>query len=161
MSKYAQDTNLSPGLSRAEIERTLERYGADAFAYGWKGVRAVISFEYDARRYRIILPLPNKNEFAHTETGRNRTSQQAITDAYDQACRQRWRALALWIKATLEASEAGITTLEEAMQSSILLPNGQTVGEWMEDQISKAYQTGRMPPMMLGLPEGESEEGNG
>lgn len=65
-----------------------------------------------------------------------------------EATRQRWRALALWIKAVLEAAEAGITTLEEALQPFTMLPDGCTVGEWMALQIEAAYETGRMPPML-------------
>ena len=31
---YAQQTQVSTDKSRAEIERTLQRYGADQFMYG-------------------------------------------------------------------------------------------------------------------------------
>jgi hypothetical protein len=36
MSRYASETSVSQDRSRAEIERTLQRYGADMFSYGWK-----------------------------------------------------------------------------------------------------------------------------
>jgi hypothetical protein len=121
--------------------------------YGWDGSKAIISFEYDFRRYRIVLPLPDKNEFTLTETGRNRTSRTAIQSAWEQATRQRWRALALWIKAVLEASEAGITSLDEALQPFIMLPSGRTVGEWLGPQIDQAYISGVMPKLLPGLPD--------
>jgi hypothetical protein len=34
---YAANTTVAPEKSRAEIERTLRRYGADAFSYGYEG----------------------------------------------------------------------------------------------------------------------------
>lgn len=33
--RYAQNTNVSSQDSLAEIERTVTRYGASAFSYGW------------------------------------------------------------------------------------------------------------------------------
>jgi hypothetical protein len=37
MTRYAADTSVSVEKSRMEIERTLARYGADAFAYFSEG----------------------------------------------------------------------------------------------------------------------------
>ena len=102
----------TPDRSRSEIERTLERYGATAYAYGWQDARGVIQFELSGRRYRIVVPLPTwaDPDINLTPTTRRRRTAAAAQQAYDQATRQRWRALALYIKATLEATEAGITT---------------------------------------------------
>ena len=159
---YAADTDVSPDRSRAEIEKTLRRYGANAFMYGWEGARAMIGFQVQGRRYRIALPLPPRDspEFALTTARRQRRSSAATEAAWEQATRQRWRALALWIKAVLEAAEAGITSIEEALQPFVMLPGGQTVGEWMAPQIEAAYRTGRMPPMlpMLPAPREEAKE---
>lgn len=41
---YAQNTEVSVEKSRAEIERTLQRYGATKFMYGSDTNRAVIAF---------------------------------------------------------------------------------------------------------------------
>jgi len=40
--KYAQHTSVSSERSRMEIERTLKRYGAKAFIYGWEEKHAKI-----------------------------------------------------------------------------------------------------------------------
>ena len=154
MPTYAQNTQVTVERSKGEIERTLKRYGASAFMYGWDKNQAVIGFEVDGRRYRMKLPMPDLGEFKYTETGKARTSQTAIESAWEQATRQRWRALALWIKAVLEAAEAGIVSLEEALQPFTMLPNGQTAGEWLAPQIEAVYQSGRMPAL---LPGGSSE----
>ncbi len=42
--KFAADTNVSVEKSKAEIESTLSRFGADQFMSGWTGTQAVIGF---------------------------------------------------------------------------------------------------------------------
>jgi len=153
MPKYAAETSVTPDRSRAEIERTLERYGATGFMYGWSGNQAMLAFEMNHRRLKFLLPLPDKSavEFTHTPTGRRRTAS-ASQEAWEQATRQRWRALALVIKAKLEAVECGITTFDEEFLAHIVLPNGGTVGEFMLPQVERAYQTLEMPPLLPMLP---------
>jgi hypothetical protein len=153
MPIYAQNTEVPIDRSRAEIERILQRYGATAFMYGWQSKMAMISFEVANRRYRVLLPLPDQNDsqFWRTPARGTKRTKEAAMDAWEQACRQRWRALALWIKAVLEAAETGITTVEQALQTFLVLPDGHTVGEWLQPQIESSYQTGRMPPMLPGL----------
>jgi len=154
MAKYAEDTQVTADRSRTEIERTLQRYGADGFMYGWEGNRAVVAFRAHGKMLRFIVPLPERNaqEFTRTPTGRRRTGH-SEQEAYEQAVRQRWRALALVIKAKLEAVECGIETFEQAFLANILLPDGQTVGQWMVPQVEQAYLTGKMPALLPLLPE--------
>lgn len=149
MTRYAESTSVSSDKSRAEIERTLSRYGATSFMYGWQQDRAVVAFEMQGRRVRFLLPMPDRadREFTLTPTGKKRSETQAQA-AYEQATRQRWRALALVIKAKLEAVESGITEFEEEFMAHIVLPNGQTVGEHMVPQIARAYESGRMPALL-------------
>ena len=158
MSRYAASTDVPADRSRAEIERTLQRYGADQFMYGWDGARAVIGFRMADRQVRFDLPLPDRNadEFTLTPTGRDRSPAQAHT-AWEQACRQRWRALALVVKAKLEAVEAGIATFEEEFLAHIMLPDGSTVGRFMAPQIARAYSTGTMPAMLPALGTGSDD----
>lgn len=151
MSRYAENTSVPTEKSRAEIERTLARYGCDAFMYGQSGGTAVVQFDAHDRRIRFNLPLPDPADaaFTQTPTGRTRSDKQA-RDAWEQACRQRWRALALAIKAKLEAVEAGISDFEQEFMANVVLPGGQTVGDWMAPQIARAYTTGNMPPLLEG-----------
>ncbi len=149
MPRYAESTTVSSNRSRAEIEATLSRYGASRFMYGWDQQSAIIAFEMHGRRIQFQLPLPDKDasEFTSTPTGRVRAASQA-TEAYDQAVRQRWRALALVIKAKLEAVDAGITVFEDEFMAHIVLPTGETVGHWMRPQIETSYRSGNMPPLL-------------
>lgn len=151
MSRYAENTSVSSERSRAEIEQTLARYGADGFMYGWDGGTAVLAFQMHGRRIRFDLQMPDRasDDFQLTETGRERSPAQAAK-AWEQACRQRWRALALVIKAKLEAVESGITMFEEEFLAHIVLPHGGTVGGWMLPQVDDAYKTGNMPPLLPG-----------
>ncbi len=152
MSRYAERTEVTSDRSRAEIERTLRRYGATAFAYGWTDTDATVMFEMAGRRIMFRLPLPNRLDraFTHTPGKGLRRTPEAAEKEWEQAQRQRWRALALVIKAKLEAVDAGITTVEQEFLAHIVLPNGTTVGEWARPQLSRAYEAGSMPALMPG-----------
>lgn len=148
MAKYAEGTSVDVATSRAELERTLVRYGADGFAYGWEGARAMVQFRSQGRFVRFLLAVPERSDFEQTEAGNARTSDAAITKAWEQAQRQRWRALNLVVKAKLEAVEAGITTFEEEFLAHIVLPDGSTVAESALPAIARAYATGEMPRLL-------------
>ena len=96
--RYAEHTAVSVEKSKAEIERTLTRYGASKFMTGWDQDKAVMAFEMQERRIRFVLPLPDRKakEFWNTPGGRLRDEAGAL-EAWEQACRQRRRALAVGI----------------------------------------------------------------
>lgn len=148
MSKYASNTSVPVERSQAEIERLLAKYGATAFMRGWNGPRAVIGFQAMNRHIRFELPLPTL-ESCEKVGGRTRPKYQ-IQPAYDQAVRQAWRALALVIKAKLEGISSGITTFENEFLAHIVLPGGETFGEWAAPQLSDIYSKGKMPPLLPG-----------
>ena len=151
--RYASSTEVSTDRSKAEIERILARYGADQFMSGWESRRAVLGFRIHGRQVRIDLPLPDRNadEFRLTPSKKYERSESDQVRAYEQACRQLWRALALVVKAKLEAVEARIATFDEEFLSYIVLPDNTTVGEHLLPQVAQSYLDGKMPLM---LPEG-------
>lgn len=150
MSQYAANTSVSSEKSRGEIERTLTKYGANSFMYGWQESSALIGFRLNGKMIQFHLEMPDKNadEFKLTPSGRRSRDSAAQLKAWEQATRQRWRALALVIKAKLEAVESGITTVEEEFLAHILLPNGQTAGSVLLPQIEESYKTGNMPALL-------------
>ena len=149
MTKFAENTTVSAQSSRAEIERILERYGADQFMYGWQDDKAVIGFRMNARMVRFVLPLPSKTKPEFTHSSRGARTTEAALALWEKAVRQRWRALALVVKAKLEAVESEITTFDDEFLAHIMLPGGSgTVGEWMRPQVEQAYLTGRVPEML-------------
>lgn len=133
---FASRTSVPPTRSRDEIERTLRRYGADQFMYGHDVERAMIGFRLDGRMIRLQIAMPARRDFASPAK-------------QEQAERQRWRALALVVKAKLEAVDVGISTLEQEFLAGVLLPDGSTVGDWIRPQIEAAYEDGRMPALLM------------
>lgn len=158
-ARYAADTSVSVERSKAEIEATLARYGADQFMSGWERRRAVIAFRMKGRFIRFELPLPDPDapEFKMTPSRKWERSESEQQKAYEQACRSRWRALGLVIKAKLEAIETGITTFDDEFMAFIQLPSGGSVGDWMKPQIEQAYLTGEMPSLLPALPAPKDE----
>lgn len=156
MPKYAADTSVSSDRSRAEIERILFRYGAEAFAYATERSRAQIAFEIGGRRVIFRLPLPDRDseEFTLTPSKKWARSDEEAAKAYEQAVRQRWRALALVIKAKLEAVEAGITTIEDEFLAHIAIPGGSTVGEWLRPRLDEVYAGNSLPALLPGGGDG-------
>lgn len=152
MARYAAATEVSSDRSKAEIERLLTRYGADAFMFGWSGAEAQIAFRMHGRHIRFRLQMPSKEDFRHTPSRQWERSDKDMLASWEQACRQRWRALALIIKAKLEAIESGITDFETEMLAYTLLPNGETAAEWAAPQIERAYSTGEMPTALPAVP---------
>lgn len=147
MPKYAASTSVSSETSRSEIARTVTRYGASQFAYMEAADRAVVAFVYQGRQVRLSLTLPDKrdNEFtAYQDRYGNwkRRTETASAGLYEQAIRQRWRALALVVKANLEAVEAGIFTFEEAFLGALVLPSGRSVYEEVMPAVTAAIENG-------------------
>lgn len=163
--RYATTTDVAPESSRMEIERILRKWGASQYLFGWSeapggGQIAVVGFQAFSRTVRLQLPLPSPDdpEFLKTPTGLRRDrGSKAARDAYEQAVRQRWRALVLTIKALLEAVEVGILSFEQAFLASIMLPNGATVGQEIAPHIAEAYATQTIPELLPSLGPKEIE----
>jgi len=151
MAQYALTTTVPVEKTRVEIEKTLVKYGATSFLAGFHQNNAFIQFVMKSKMVRFHVQLPKVDHFKKDGRGHIRSDSQ-LSDAYDQATRQRWRAMLLVLKAKLEAVESGIASFEEEFLSHILLPDGSTVGQWMIPQVEAAYKTGQMPSMLPGLP---------
>ena len=146
---YAAKTEVPQSRSRDEIERTLTRYGAQQFMYGWDGDNWVVGFVHTGRQIRFVLPQPNRKDYRLTSQGRPRT-QSSWDEAVEQAGRQKWRALALVVKAKLEAVEAGIVTFEDEFAMHMVLPDGSTVREQVLPRLALAYESGEVPALLPG-----------
>lgn len=147
MARYAQRTTVSAAKSKAEIEKLVSRYGATQFIQGWQEGHARIAFRCSARLVQFDLPMPDVSQFMEGPSGRTRSSAGSVA-AHEQEVRRRWRALALVIKAKLEAVETGVTTFEQEFLAHIVLPNGQTVGDTAIPAIEHAYATGKVRALL-------------
>lgn len=150
---YAKGTRVSPESSRAELEKVLARYGADAFSYGVEADRAIVAFRAQGKHVKFELTYPHVSEFRYTRTT-NRTPPQQRA-AREQRVRELWRSLVLVVKARLESVESGIESFEAAFLPYIQLPDGKTAGEFLLPQIERAYELGEMPSL---LPAASSHE---
>ena len=156
MTRYASTTEVPVEKSRAEIEKIVRKYGADWFMSGWEGNRATVQFRYQNRYVKFTMNLPGRNEtrFTHHQRivfGARRERATNVGDRlWEQACRQKWRALTLLVKAKLEAVDSKISTFENEFLGNIVLPDGSTVYEATRGPLQIAYETNR--PLMLVAP---------
>lgn len=148
MARFAENTSVSSAKSKAEIEATVERYGAAQFVSGWDEHRALIGFTMNGRQVRFVLQMPNRADRAFTHHARGPRAPDAAAAQWEQACRQRWRALLLMIKAKLEAVESGISVFEEEFLANIVMPDGKLVAEHVRPRIEQAYASGALLPLL-------------
>ncbi|MCK5611306.1 hypothetical protein KAR91_56070 [Candidatus Pacearchaeota archaeon] len=147
MTKYAANTKVGIEGSKFEIEKIVNKYGASGFMYASQGSHAFVAFDLMKRRIKFAISLPDEADSSKSENGRSRTKLQA-EKAHEQAVKQKWRSLVLTIKAKLVSVEEGIEVFDEAFMAQIQLPDGSTVGEFMQPQIEQAYTDSKMPPLL-------------
>lgn len=129
----------------------LTRYGATRtmFADDNENGAAVIQFDANNRSVRFKLTLPSKKDRSFLYDGRKQLRRpEKMLEAWEQACRAKWRALVLCIKAKFEAVAAGISIFEDEFLAQIVVSRTETVSDVVRPQIAAAYQGG--------LPEGIS-----
>lgn len=154
--RFASNTMVSVEQSQEQIKRTLRRYGATRFGVLEDQTEAAVMFEIEELTIRIVVPLPSEDdeEFTVTPERGLRRSDDAAWRAWEQAVKQRWRALLLAIKAKLEAVETGISTIETEFLPFVVLPDRRTVAEHLLPEIKRIARDGRMPKL-LALPSGK------
>lgn len=139
--RYAKGTGVPVVRTRQEIEGLLERHGASrTFAISDDG-QATIGFVLEDRMVRFDLKLPKKDErrFWQTPTGLKREgvgAEDAARRAWEQECRELWRALALSIKAKLVSVENGVESFEQAFLAHVVTDDGRTtVYQWLRAKM--------------------------
>ncbi len=155
MAQYAENTKVSVAASKAEIEQTLNRFGIHDVMHGTIDDVASVMFKRNGRPYRmsVRLPDPAAEEFKFRRNGPHgrvaRTLEQRH-DAWEQACRVKFRELALLVKAKLVAIQGsdGDISFENEFLAYQMLPRGGTVGEWAETQLQEIEKRGEMPSLM-------------
>jgi len=155
--QYASGTSVDAGASRAEIERTLARYGATAFGYMTQesegASRAAVTFVAHGRQVRLTVEMPSRADrrFTHTPSTKRPRTPEAAYKEWEAETRRVWRALALLVKALLEAVDSGITTFEEAFLPYTIVPGtGRTVHEQVGADMERAIASGEPPRLQIG-----------
>lgn len=138
--RYAEKTDVPVGRSQGEIRDMLKGMGADQVAVIETDRATAVAFRdrVSKRFYRMEVPTPPE--------GPKR----------DQHERSAWRLLVLLVKAKLEAVKGGASTIEREFLADTMLPDGQTLGAYVEPQLRIAYGDGSMPAGIAGLLGGPS-----
>lgn len=151
---YAATTSVPIERTKAEIEKIILASGADNYATFTSSDAGKIAFELNGRRIMFELPLPDRSDPAFSTHSRGRRTAAATNAKWEQACRSKWRALFLTIKAKLESIEAGIETFDEAFLAHIMTPDGHRFADHAIPAIETAYQNNGTPALMLEGPKG-------
>ena len=121
---YAQGTRVPVRQSKDELERLLERYGADEFASGWDTGNQVIAFRYNSLTIRFKIPKSDD----------------------EREDRRRWRVLVLVVKAKLEAIATDVSTFEQEFLAWVVGPGGVTLGDRFIPQLENLEELPRLLP---------------
>jgi hypothetical protein len=152
-TNYAAGTSVSVDKSKAELDRMLTRAGAASVFLGADSERgeAFAGFRLAERNVCVKLPLPKRDDPRFRRVARNGRRPDP-TALWEQACRERWRALVLLTKAKLEAIAIGNSTVEREFLADIHLRDGRTVHEVLRHDIARAFASGAavMPAFQLG-----------
>lgn len=154
---YAGDTHVPVEKSKMEIDALLAKHGAASRGIIVDDERgtAAIGFVRGGLKYRLTLPLPTPESVAkETKPSQwSRWNQEQKEGwrrrKWEQACRSRWRAILLLLKAKFEAVKMGVTDVEKEFIGDLVLPTGETVLVALGKNIHEALASGRMPTLML------------
>lgn len=129
-NRYAENTTVPISRSRDELERTLERFGATAQMWmrDDEARAVVLAFKRNGAGYKFRIALTSPDNEQRTPTGQLRATSTARAVA-DQENRRRFRSLANYVKALMDAADTGIISAEEALLPFQMLPSGETVYE--------------------------------
>lgn len=147
MTKYAKGTSVSVENSRAEIERTLYRYGVKSKSFVDTSGKSAVTFQASGLFVRFTIELPEERDFALTPTKKMRADTERRR-AWEQACREKWRALALAIKAKLEIVDSNISSFEREFLAHIVAPDGTTIGDHIVPRIADAFAKKDIGPLL-------------
>jgi len=151
MPRYAAGTSVSVDRSIVQIRQLAMRFGADKFAVATGRKTATVAFAYQGRPVRFDLSLPSQDDlsFQVTATGRKRRNSQAPREAWDRACREKWRSLHLLLKALFVAIEDGLLDFDRAFMHDIVMPDGRTVGQQLLPVVQGAIERGEVSAQLL------------
>lgn len=137
MRRYAEGTQVPIARSRAEVDKILRDWGADAIQWSddFRKDQVLLRFlwTWEGQQYvaRITLALPTADELSKDAVdGRSgRVSQGKLQTLMAGRGKQEHRILALWLKAAFNAVDAGIVTAEAIFLAFFEGRDGQTVAE--------------------------------
>jgi hypothetical protein len=157
---YAKSTKINSEKTEAQIRKMLKNFGAsnilplDEIVIGDKTFIGIM-FDYESRRVKMTVALPDPEDFKISPAGRSLRSSSQAHQYWLKEIDRLWRALAFKVKARLVSIEEKISDFEEEFFYDIVAPgtSGATVGQIMRPQLARAYETGKLPPLLPGIGE--------
>jgi hypothetical protein len=148
---YAKGTAVDAGRTKYEIETMLRKRGARSTAMAQSGDKAMVVFELQDRQVRFVMPLPAQPPPA---AARMQPGREDLSKRWEQACKERWRAMLLAIKSKFVSIDSGVESFEEAWMAHIVV-GGATLGQRLLPDVAQAYRDPehKLPPL---LPGGQS-----
>lgn len=147
MPPFAKGTTVPVEKSRMEVDRYLNKRGAEAFATMSDAHRFVLQFRLKDRSVRFVVPTP-----AWPKTGTADQRKRVV----ERELQRRWRALLLVLKAKFESIDSGITTFDQEFLAQMVAGDGRTVGEILVPEIEAGRLAGSGSGW-LALPPGGGE----
>jgi len=154
---YAATTTVPFEKSIAEIVALVKRSGATQIGKFESEEGFQVQFAIKDRLIRFRLKFPALDTIPRRNGNNAVLSEVQRKGRLDQAIRQRGRALLLVIKAKLESVESGIETLEQAFLAHVVMSDGVTVYDRINQSIALEYQSGISAGVgLLPAPGGEA-----
>jgi len=145
MRYYAQETGVPVSRSRGEIDRLLRAWGAQGIQWSddFKRDTATLRFIWNHKgtdylaRFAIHLPGRKELEESAVDGRTGQPSERKMEKLLDMRGKQEHRLLLLWLKAALNAVEAGIIDAAALFLPFLEDRYGKTVAEIAVPQLPK------------------------
>ena len=136
MKRYAEGTTVPVEKSVEDLRRLAERYDAAEFTYAISPRQGAVMFRLDGVPLRYDVSFP---------TDPSLTVRQAEAE-----WRRRWRVVLLKAKGQFEAHLDGEESVVRAFLANVMLPDGTTVGDQVEQRGVGAFDGGFLPALTAG-----------
>lgn len=156
--RYAKRTGVGIERTATEIRNTLRQHGATDVIIQQGETMGAVAFLLAGRRmaFRLTMPAQMDPAFILTEQTKKTRSAEAAHRLWEQACRERWRGLALLIKAKLVAVDAGIVESEAEFFGNVVVPGDErTMSEALRQPLALAYEKRHAGPLLPYLGGGD------
>ena len=145
MRRFAEETSVPISRSRGEIDKLLRDWGATGIQWTDQFDLDCVTLQFiwprDEERYmaRFSVGLPSEQKLApHAVDGRSgRTSERKLAALLVNRGRREHRVLLLWLKAALNAVDAGIVSAETIFLPFLVGRDGRTVAEVAVPRLSQ------------------------
>ena len=125
---HAAQTKVTIEASQRELRVMLEKHGATRVSLVHDSARQTvgISFALHGQLYQLALPLPRRPELTDPDFrgAGGLVDYPGHVYSYEARCRERWRAIVLWVKGALEMVRLKLLSNESAFMPGLVLPNG-------------------------------------